>query len=604
MKMNGLNSWISRSIHLGLKPKAITILLSLSFMSTITEVFGLSIFLPILQFIQYDGDIDALTKGTDIWIYVVDFFIFFDSTPSLENLLLISFSMFLLRQVFVYLRIVYYANIGQDISRKQRIRMFDSYIKADSSYHNYMPVGNLVNVMTTEVTKAVNGIMAPTELAVLFVMLIGYLSVLFILSWEMTIASIIVLLITARIPLLWIKQSREAGRNFVDANNSMSEFLVSRLHSPRLIRLEGLENAEIQDFSYLTKFQQKYSVLISKLRAKTEVSMEPVVVGMSMVFLYVSISVMGLQIEVIGLYLVIVLRLMPIVKSIVVQWQSVQRFLGSIEVIEDRILKMESCLEDDFGDIKLKNIKKSIRFENVSYSYSSNQFDTLKNLSFEIEVGKITSIVGPSGSGKSTLIDLLPCITRPTKGKIFIDNIEINRITLKSLRRLISYAPQRPQIFEGTIKNHILYGRREASDREVLQAAKLAGADSFISKLENGYDTMVGENAIKLSGGERQRLDLARALLSKSSILILDEPSSNLDVNSTEILEQAIKRIKKETKTTIIIVSHELSTIVDSDKIIVLKEGEVEGIGVHKDLMNHSSWYFNAYNAQKDRKQS
>ncbi len=597
--MNKLNNWINRSINLGLSYKAIATLILLSFMSTITEVFGVSIFLPILQFIQFDGDLDALTQGTDIWGYVINAFDFFGSTPSLEGLLLISFSLFLFRQIFVYMRVVYYANISQYITQKQRTRMFSSYIKADSSYHDSMPVGNLVNVMTTEVTRAVNGIMAPTELVVLFIMLLGYLTILFFLSWEMTVVSIIVLFLTTKIPTVWVRKSREVGRSFVDANNSMSEFLVGRLHSPRLIRLAGLESAEKEDFKVLTQFQRNYAVLISRLRAKTEVSMEPVVIGMSMIFLYFAITTLKLEIELIGLYLIIILRLMPIVKSIVVQWQSVQRFLGSIEVIEDRILKMESSVEVDAGEIQLNEIKHNIRFEHVSYLYSSGITNALKEISFEITANQITAIVGPSGSGKSTLIDLLPCIRKPTQGKIFFDEINLDLITLRSLRNLISYAPQQPQIFEGTIKHHILYGKRDASDSEIRRAAHLAGADKFIDELINGYDTMVGENATKLSGGERQRLDLARALLSQSPILILDEPASNLDANSAKVLNRAIERIKEETQTTVIIVAHNLSSIAYSDRIIVLQNGEIEGVGTHKDLMESSAWYSNAWKLQK-----
>jgi len=596
--MKLIKNWLNRSINLGLSRKAIITLISLSFFSTLTEVFGVTMFLPIIQFIQFDGDLNLLTEDTVIWSYLIDIFNMFNVTPALEILLAVSFSLFLFRQIFVYFRVIYNANISQYITKKQRTQMFDAYLHADSSYHDKMPVGNLVNVMTTEVNRAVNGIMAPTELVVLFVMLTGYITVLFLLSWQMTAASIIILMLTVAIPFFWIKKSKQAGRDFVEANTSMSEFLVGRLHSPRLIRLAGVENAEKTEFNRLTDSQRKIAVFISKLRAKTEVSMEPFVIGMSMIFLYYAVIILKLQIEVVGLYLIIVLRLMPIVKSSVVQWQSVQRFIGAIEAIESRINTMESSIEIDTGSIELTKINSNILFEEVSYRYLTEKNDTLIKLSFEILANKTTAIVGPSGSGKSTLIDLLPLIRRPTHGSILIDGVDLKEIALSNLRSLISYAPQNPQIFGGTVKNHILYGKVGSSDREVIRAAELAGADKFINKLPLGYDTLVGENAIKLSGGQRKRLDLARALIAESPILILDEPTSNLDANSSEKFIQTIKSIGGMTLTTIIIISHELRNISDVDQIIVLNNGRVESIGTHNELIDRCDWYSNAWNSQ------
>ena len=207
-------------------------------------------------------------------------------------------------------------------------------------------------------------------------------------------------------------------------------------------------------------------------------------------------------------------------------------------------------------------------------------------------------MVGPSGSGKSTLIDLLPRLRSPTKGFIHVDGVNINNFTLRSVRQLISYAPQFPQIFNGTVKSHILYGKINATNEEVLEAAHLAGAESFIDKLPNGFDTILGDDAVKLSGGQRQRLDLARALVRKAPILIFDEPTSNLDAESEEIFKQVLGEIRKETNTTIIIVSHRLASIIDADKIIVLNQGKVEMSGVHSKLLSQDGWYAKAWNAQ------
>ena len=587
-------------MRLGLSYKSLFILITMSFLSTFFEVFGISMFLPIFQFIRFNGDLELLVEDAEIWIYMINIFDYINIEPSLIILLISSFVLFVLRQFVTYLRIVYSSSVTQKIIQKQRNNMFSSYIKADSNFHDKLPVGNLVNIITTEVNSAVNGIMAPIELIVFSIMLFGYVFILLFISLEMTIASIVVLIIASRIPGAWIKMSRNIGRKLVHANTSTSEFLVSRLRSPRLVRLSGTESAEQEEYLKLTQSQRKLSVYSSILRAKTEVVMEPVVIAISLTFLYFSSSVLKLQIEIIGIYLVVALRLMPVVKGIVLQWQSVQRFMGSIEIIERRIDDMESSIEVDSGELELKNIKSNIKFNKVCYRYPTSIHDVIHNCSIRIGVGEITAIVGPSGSGKSTLVDLLPRIRIPTSGEICIDNKSLDAYTLSSVRKLISYVPQTPQIFIGTIKNHILYGKPNATSEEIKNAAQMAGIDLFVNSLPDGYDTIIGEDASRLSGGQRQRLDLARALIAESHVLILDEPTSNLDAKSEEIFRQSVMKIRKETNKTIIIITHHLVSISYADKIIVLNNGKIESSGTHEELIEGNSWYSSAYKIQEN----
>jgi ABC-type multidrug transport system fused ATPase/permease subunit len=590
--------WLKRAYGLGLNIRLISLLIFLSLLSTVTEIFGIGMFLPIFQFIRLEGEINALVSDSSFWQYVFSGFSYLNIEPSLLALLLISFAFFLGRQVFVYIRLVYKAAVTQSIVQALRNRMFNGYIEANTSYHDSIPVGNLVNVITTEVNAAVAGVMAPIELMVYVVMLIGYLVVLFALSWKMTLVSVVVLILASRIPNLWIKKSTQIGRKLVNANTLMSEFLVGRLRSPRLVRLSGTEIAEQNEFHQLTQKQRKHAVLGSILQARTEVAMEPVVIGLSLTFLYFSYTLLQLQIEVIGLYLVVALRLMPVVKGIILQWQSVQRYLGSIEVIENRLKVMKAAKEVDSGSKLLNELKENIIFNKVSYRYLANDRDVLKNITIRFAAGTMTAVVGPSGSGKSTLIDLLPRLRLPTEGRIEIDGENVEKYKLKTLRQLISYVPQSPQIFDGTIKNHILYGKVDATDKELQEAAHLAGAKKFIDLLPLGFETLLGEDAIKLSGGQRQRLDLARALVSKAEILILDEPTSNLDAESEELFKQVLTRIHKETNITIIIVVHRLASIIDADQIVVLNQGTVEDIGEHAELLKKKGWYSKAWKMQ------
>ena len=590
-----LIKWKNRAQILGLSYRTIIILVALSLVATVTEVFGIGVFLPIFQFIRFEGDISALVSESSLWQYVISIFSYFGIKPSLLILLLLSFVFFLSRQFFTYIRTVYATTVSQRIIQTQRNLMFNKYIEADTAYHDSVPVGNLLNVITTEVTSAVGGIMTPMVLMSNVIMLIGYLSMLFILSWQMTIFSSIILLLTSRVPNIWIRKSYQIGLKLVDANTIMSEFLVGRLRSPRLVRLSGTENAEKEEFYKLTQAQRKRSISSSILQAKTEVAMEPIVIGLSLIFLYFAYSAMQLQIEVIGLYLVIALRLLPVVKGILKQMLTVQKHMGSIEAIEDRLKVMIESAETNDGVIDLIELKRSISINNVNYCYPSDNKDVLNKITIEFKANQMTAIVGPSGGGKSTLIDLLPRLRTPREGTIRFDGNNIEKIRLKSLRQIIAYVPQSPQIFNGTIKNHVLYGKKNATNKEVQEALLMSGAEEFVNKLPQGIETIIGEDAIRLSGGQRQRLDLSRALVKKVPILILDEPTSGLDVESENLFMQALQRIRSETNITIIIITHRLISIADADQIVVLNQGIVEETGKHNELLKKKGWYAKAW---------
>jgi ABC-type multidrug transport system fused ATPase/permease subunit len=576
----------------------------LSLIATITEVFGIGIFLPIFQFIRLQGDLNALVLDSNIWQYIINAFSYFNIDPSLPALLLISFTFFLGRQLFTYLRLVYGSSVKHRLIQKKRNHVFNKYLKTDTPYQDKTPVGSLVNIIVTEVNRAVAGILAPLELLVHIITLIGYLIVLYILSWQMTLFSVIALLLASFVPKVWIKQSAVTGRKLVDANTLISKFLVSRLKSSRLVRLSNTENLEKKYFYNLTFRQRKHMMFNSILQSKTEVSMEPAIIGGSLILLYFAYSVLKFQVEVIGLYLVIAMRLMPVVKSIMKRIQTIQSMLGSIEVLENRLVEMEASLEKNNGSKNIIKVERSIVIKDVDYSYKTDKNYALKNITVEFKSNEMTAIVGPSGSGKSTLIDLLPRLRVPTSGKILIDDINIEDFKLKDLRQLISYVPQSPQIFDGTIEEHIMYGNSDVTSENILDSVKLSGAESFINQLPQKFNTILGEDAVRLSGGQRQRLDIARALARKAPIIILDEPTSNLDVESEKAFNKILHGIRKNTDTTIIIISHRLSSIVDSDKIIVINKGLIESTGAHIDLLKKKGWYSKAWKMQNSTKNS
>lgn len=240
-------------------------------------------------------------------------------------------------------------------------------------------------------------------------------------------------------------------------------------------------------------------------------------------------------------------------------------------------------------------MKLEIRFDNVSFGYDPNT-KILENFNLLIPAGQTVAIVGKSGAGKSTLVNLLLRFYEPSSGKIFIDNSPIDRLSLAQLRQKIAIVLQDPVLFSDTIRNNIAYGKPDASNSEIIEAAKAANAHEFILALREGYNSQIGERGVKLSTGQRQRIAIARALLKNPSIIILDEATSNVDSQSEALIKDTLNRLAKE-KTTIVI-SHRLSTVVNSNKIIVLENGEIVEMGDHFELLRKGGTYAMLYDAQ------
>lgn len=254
---------------------------------------------------------------------------------------------------------------------------------------------------------------------------------------------------------------------------------------------------------------------------------------------------------------------------------------------------------DEPGAKPLDKVKGEICFQQVSFEYPDDHNSVLEHINLTIHPGEKIALVGPSGGGKTTLCNLIPRFYDTTRGEIFIDKKEIKEITLQSLRMNIGIVQQDVYLFSGTVYDNISYGKPEASREEVIQAAKLAGADEFISALKNGYDTYVGERGVKLSGGQKQRISIARVFLKNPAILILDEATSALDNESEHLVSKSLDRLA-EGRTTLTI-AHRLSTIQNADRILVLSEGKIAEEGNHKELLEKKGIYYQLYQSVQDR---
>jgi ATP-binding cassette subfamily B protein/subfamily B ATP-binding cassette protein MsbA len=274
--------------------------------------------------------------------------------------------------------------------------------------------------------------------------------------------------------------------------------------------------------------------------------------------------------------------------------EGLQQALASAERVLE-VLSEEPEIYDLPGAVQIDRVKGDVEFKNVSFEYIKG-IPVLKDISFKVKAGETLALVGPTGVGKTTLVNLIPRFYEPDSGQILIDGRDIRRITLSSLRKQISIVSQDVFLFNGTVKENILYGREDASDEEVIAAAKAANAHEFIMELVNGYDTQVGERGVKLSGGQKQRISIARAILKDAPILILDEATSSVDTQTERLIQDALDRLKCNRTT--IVIAHRLSTIQQADQIIVIKDGEIIEKGKHAQLLRKEGLYSQLCRAQ------
>ena len=587
--------WIRRLNEYGVSNRVILLLFGLSLFAMAAHIVGLGIFLPIFEYIFQSGLTQSVDESPSILLNFINIIInTIGLKASLESLLISAFLFYLVSQIAIF--VIAYINayyLGK-IIKTVRDRFIQHYLDADSEYYDRVKIGDFINISTSELEWAAVGVIAPIKLMVSIVSAIGSIIVLLLLSYELTFYISIIVIIILPYPLSLISKTTKVGKQNTEFNSSLVSFLLDRLRSPRLVRLSGTRNSEVKEYSLITEKQRGLTLKLHLLKEKVGLTFEPAFIFAALIVLYVALTFLGMQSSSIILFMVITVRLVPILRGILVQKQSINRTKGPIESIDSLLKEMKLKSQKDIIPnqknehlIELNYIE-NIKLHNVSYSYSSEGLSALSNISLGFNKGTINAIIGPSGSGKSTLIDIISTYRRPSLGKVLFNDLEYNG---SEINNLIAYVPQQPQIFDGKIIDHISYGKKGKLLKDIESASILSGIHQFIVSLVDGYESILNNNGDNLSGGQRYRLDMARALLSEAPILILDEPTSALDYKNKSNFIITLNQIRKKTNKIIIVITHDFSIMSIFDSIVLLEEGEMIAQSNHSELVVKSPWY-------------
>ncbi len=390
------------------------------------------------------------------------------------------------------------------------------------------------------------------------------------------------------------KVQTEAG----EMSGDFVSFLSEIFKASRMIRIYQKEKEENENANYFINKIVEKNIKIASIIIRATPVMETLTGFMIAGFIFYSgklISVGELEINNFFSFLAAMMLAYQPIRSLATINMTVYQGAAAAKRIF-AVIDHPIQTKNDEKLPSLKIDKCNIKFHNISFNYLNTEKTAVKKINLEVKGGSVTAFVGHSGAGKSTIINLLPRFYDPQEGEIYIDDQNIHKVSLHSLRKNISLVSQDVILFDDTVKANIAYADSGASQEEIVKACKFAAADEFINRLADGYDTFIGENGVRLSGGQKQRISIARAILKKSSIILLDEATSSLDADSEQIVQNAISNLTKN-KTSLVI-AHRLSTIHNADQIFVLKDGMVIAFGNHETLIKNSKEYKSLYEKQ------
>jgi ABC-type multidrug transport system fused ATPase/permease subunit len=497
-----------------------------------------------------------------------------------------------------YIDNYYTESVGQWVAHDLRMRTYHHLQRLSLAYYDSHQTGTLLSTITDDI-QTVENFASSATLGILVDLLtiLGMLGLMFWLNWDFALMAVGV----TPFLLLFVSRFKRAVKSATHEVRHRQADIVAAvqqgLESVRVVKAFGRQDLEQEELSEVSR-----ATVNAALKARKVKSMLSPVVTVTVALCTAFVLWRGASLILIGamtvgaltVFLSYLNKFFKPVQDLAKMTNSIAQAAVGVERIQ-AILETDTIIPEREDAREPGSTRGEITFEHVAFGYNKDE-PVLRDVNFTINQGETVGIVGTTGGGKSTVVSLIPRFYDPTSGTVRLDGVDIREYKIHPLREQIGFVLQDTVLFRGTIRDNIAYGRHGASQEEIEEAAKLANADEFISRMPHGYDTMVGERGLTLSGGQRQRIGIARAVIRNTPILILDEPTAALDTESERLVIEALERLMKGR--TVITIAHRLSTIRDADKIIVLKDGVVAEQGTHQELIDLGGVYAELHRVQ------
>ncbi len=543
----------------------------------------------------------ALSTGATAWLLdpAIDK-IFLDKDESMLLLIPIAIILTLfIKSIATYIQIVLLNGVAQNIIADTQIKLFRKIINADLAWLHKIHSAKIISNFLYDVSLLQDSVSSSLANGLKDILtLICLLGVMYYQDWQLATISIIAFPLVGVLTRRLGKRIKKASTETQEETGVLASILSENLDGTRIVKAYQQENQEIKKLSKsVYRRMQKMLKGINTRGAASPFAEFLAGFGIAGALYYAGLR--GLQGELalnefVSFLGAMMLAFQPLKRLAQINATLQEGFAAAIRVFG--LLDQKSLINEVPKASNLAINLSDITFENVTLSYEGQSISALKEINIQIPHGKTTALVGPSGSGKSSILNLIPRFYDPDSGSVKIDNQDIKELTIASVRSSIALVSQEPILFDTSIQENILYGKPDATEKEVIEASKAAAAHEFISKLPKGYDTIVGEKGYSLSGGQKQRVSIARAFLKDAPILLLDEATSSLDTESESLVQNAISSLM-ENRTTLVI-AHRLSTIINSKKIIVLENGTVKETGTHDELIKAKGIYKKLYDRE------